>query len=104
MNRRGFFKGLAAAALCATANVYGFLPLPYRGSRFSWDKGLEVADAPTLLAWARQWNPNGDLPQIAKLLSAQNEILNDMVFVSGDPGPFRTTIRTRLPEMISKAI
>jgi hypothetical protein len=99
MNRRGFFKGLAAAALCATANVYGFLPLPYQGSRFSWDKGLQVASSETLVEWARKWNPNGDLPAIAKLLTQQNEILKDMVFVSGEPGPFRTTIKTKLPEV-----
>ena len=100
MNRRGFFKGLAAAALCATANVYGLLPLPYQGSRFSWDKGLEIADAPTLMAWARQWNPNGDHAQIAKILGARNEILDDVVFKDAGPKPHRVVIRTRLPEVV----
>ncbi len=98
MNRRGFFLGMAAAALCATTRLYGLASLPYQGrSRFSWDKGLQVADNMTLAEWAKNNDEYGY--SLVKILEEQNEILKDVVFVSGDPGPFRMTIKTPLPEV-----
>lgn len=53
---------------------------------------------PTLLDVTKRLDPNGKVDTIAELLSQQNEILDDMVWMEGNlPTGHRTTIRTGLP-------
>ena len=53
---------------------------------------------PTLLDVTKRLDPNGKIDTIAEILSEQNEILSDMVWVEGNlPTGHRTTIRTGLP-------
>ncbi len=97
MNRRGFFLGLAAAALCATTRVYGLATVPIRR------KALLSQTNITLAEWSAQMGRGAPVAKMAELLKAHNAILDDMVFVSGKPEPFRrVTIRTRLPEVAWK--
>ncbi len=100
MNRRRFLLGMAAAALGATTRLYGLADPIYQGSRFSWDKGLEVANVDTLLEWSQRMDPGGNLAEIAELLSQTNEILDDMVFKDASPKAHRIEIKTRLPEVV----
>lgn len=52
----------------------------------------------TLLDWSKRLAPDGKVDPIAELLSQQNEILEDAVFVEGNlPTGHRVTIRTGLP-------
>lgn len=53
---------------------------------------------PTLLDLARRQDPNGSIAAIIELLTQDNNILEDMVWVEGNlPTGHRTTIRTGLP-------
>lgn len=52
----------------------------------------------TLADWAKRLDPNGAIATVAELLSQQNEVLDDMLWVEGNlPTGHRTTIRTGLP-------
>jgi hypothetical protein len=54
----------------------------------------------TLVEWAKRLDPDGKVPRIAELLSQQNEILEDMLFMEGNlPTGHRTTVRTGLPSV-----
>ena len=54
----------------------------------------------TLLDWARRNDPNGSTAKVAELLSQQNDILEDAVFVQGNlPTGHRVTVRTGLPSI-----
>lgn len=56
------------------------------------------ANALTLADWAKRLDPDGKVPSIVELLSQNNEIIQDMVFVEGNlPTGHRTTVRTGLP-------
>jgi hypothetical protein len=53
---------------------------------------------PTLLDLAKRTDPDGSIAIIAEILSQENPILEDMVYVEGNlPTGHRTTIRTGLP-------
>lgn len=59
----------------------------------------------TLLDWAKRLDPNGNIPQIAEMLSQQNEILEDMVWKEGNlPTGERVVIRTGLPSVYWRAL
>ncbi len=59
----------------------------------------------TLLDWAKRLDPNGGVPDIAELLSQENEILEDAVVIEGNlPTGHRSTIRTGLPEIYFRSI
>lgn len=52
----------------------------------------------TLADWTKRLDPDGKTSAIAELLSQQNEILADMLFIEGNlPTGNRTTVRTGLP-------
>lgn len=53
---------------------------------------------PTLLDVTKRLDPDGKIDKIAEILTQQNEILSDMVFVEGNlPTGHRSTIRSGLP-------
>lgn len=53
---------------------------------------------PTLLDLARASDPNGKISAVVEILTATNEILEDMSWIEGNlPTGHRTTIRTGLP-------
>lgn len=57
-----------------------------------------AANNPTLLDVAKRLDPDGKIASIVEILSANNQVLNDMTFVEGNlPTGHRTTIRTGLP-------
>lgn len=57
-----------------------------------------AANFPTLLDLATRQEPDGKIAAIAEILSQQNEILQDMVWVEGNlPTGHKTTVRTGLP-------
>jgi hypothetical protein len=52
----------------------------------------------TLSDWAKRLDPDGKIAAIGELLSQQNPILQDMLFMEGNlPTGHRTTVRTGLP-------
>ena len=52
----------------------------------------------TLADWAKRLDPNGKVPVIVELLSQNNQILDDMLWMEGNlPTGHRTTVRTGLP-------
>lgn len=52
----------------------------------------------TLADWTKRTGANGDIQQIAEILSQSNEILDDMVWLEGNLATgHRTTVRTGLP-------
>ena len=90
MNRRGFFLGLATAALCATTRLYGLATVPVVKARNL-----------TLAEWAMA-APGSPVDQIAKILAEQNEILEDMIWRDKPRSPVR--INTPLPEVIWREV
>jgi hypothetical protein len=60
----------------------------------------------TLADWAKRTTPNGGIEtRIAEILSQQNEILEDAVFMEGNlPTGHRVTIRTGLPAVYWRSI
>lgn len=59
----------------------------------------------TLADWAKRQDPDGNVPRIAELLSQQNEILEDAVFMEGNlPTGHRSIIRTGLPSVYWRSI
>lgn len=57
-----------------------------------------AATHPTLLDLAKRLDPNDKIARIVEMLSQQNEILEDMVWVEGNlPTGHKTTVRTGLP-------
>lgn len=66
---------------------------------------LLASGALTLSDWAKRLDPDGQVPQVAELLSQTNEILEDAVFVEGNlPTGHRLTIRTGLPQVFYRMI
>ena len=60
--------------------------------------GALNANCLTLADWAKRLDPDGKVPAIVELLSQNNEILSDMLFIEGNlPTGHRTTVRTGLP-------
>jgi len=58
------------------------------------------ANVLTLADWAKRLDPDGKVPRIAELLSQQNQVLEDMLFMEGNlPTGHRTTVRTGLPSV-----
>src|SRR6185436_17247577 len=58
-----------------------------------------------LLDHAKRTDPDGAIAVVAELLSQQNEILEDMVFVEGNlPTGHRVTIRTGLPSVYWRSV
>ena len=56
------------------------------------------AGAMTLADWAKRMDPNGKVDKIVEILSQQNEVLDDMLWVQGNlPTGHKTTVRTGLP-------
>ena len=54
---------------------------------------------PTLLDLTKRLDPNGKIDIIAEILTQENPILEDMVFVEGNlPTGHRSTVRTGLPQ------
>lgn len=52
----------------------------------------------TLMDWARRLDPNGKVDKVVEILSVQNEMLEDMLWLEGNlPTGHKTTIRTGLP-------
>lgn len=52
----------------------------------------------TLADWAKRLDPNGNLPEIAEMLSQTNAVLDDCLFKEGNlPTGHRVSIRTGLP-------
>lgn len=59
----------------------------------------------TLLDWAKRIDPNGKVLALAELLSQQNDILEDAVFVEGNlPTGHRVGIRTGLPTVYWRSL
>jgi hypothetical protein len=59
----------------------------------------------TLADWAKRQDPDGQVAQVAELLSQTNEILEDAVFQEGNlPTGHRLTIRTGLPQVFYRMI
>jgi hypothetical protein len=59
----------------------------------------------TLADWAKRQDPDGVVPKIAEILSQQNEILEDAVFIQGNlPTGHRSIIRTGLPTVYWRSI
>lgn len=55
-------------------------------------------NALTLADWAKRVDPDGKTAVITEMLSQENEILQDAIFVEGNlPTGHRTTVRTSLP-------
>ena len=65
-----------------------------------------ASGALTLADWAKRTTPNGGIEtRIAEILSQQNEILEDAVFMEGNlPTGHRVTIRTGLPTVYWRSI
>lgn len=65
-----------------------------------------AAGALTLADWAKRLSPDGSIEtRIAEILSQQNEILEDAVFMEGNlPTGHRSTIRTGLPAVYWRSI
>lgn len=62
--------------------------------------GALNANCLTLADWAKRLDPDGKVPAIVELLSQNNEILSDMLFIEGNlPTGHRTTVRTGLPSV-----
>ncbi len=60
--------------------------------------GALASNVLTIADWAKRLDPNGKVPDIIELLSQNNEILDDMLFMEGNlPTGHRTTVRTGLP-------
>jgi hypothetical protein len=56
------------------------------------------ANVLTLSDWAKRVDPNGSIAVVGELLSQENPILQDMLFMEGNlPVGHRTTVRTGLP-------
>src|SRR6476646_9195189 len=56
------------------------------------------ATVPTLIDVAKRTDPDGNLADIAEILTQTNEVLLDMPFMEGNlPTGHRTTVRTGLP-------
>lgn len=54
----------------------------------------------TLLDWAKRLDPNGKVDKVVEILSVQNEMLDDMLWLEGNlPTGHKTTIRTGLPNV-----
>jgi hypothetical protein len=54
----------------------------------------------TLADWAKRLDPDGKVPRIVEMLSQQNEILDDMLFMEGNlPTGHRINMRTGLPSV-----
>lgn len=54
----------------------------------------------TLSDWAKRLDPDGKTATIVELLSQQNKILDDMLFMEGNlPTGHQTTVRTGLPDV-----
>jgi len=59
----------------------------------------------TLADWAKRLDPNGRVPVVAELLSQQNKILEDAIFIEGNlPTGHRVVIRTGLPTVYWRAL
>jgi hypothetical protein len=59
----------------------------------------------TLADWAKRQDPDGNLPVVAEVLSQDNEILEDAVFIEGNlPTGHRSHIRTGLPIVYWRSI
>lgn len=59
---------------------------------------LLASTAVTLVDWAKRVGPDGNIDSIVELLSQDNEILDDMLWLEGNlPTGHRTTVRTGLP-------
>jgi len=59
----------------------------------------------TLADWAARQDPNGNIPEIAELLTQTNEILMDAVFMEGNlPTGHRVVVRTGLPIVYWRAL
>lgn len=59
----------------------------------------------TLLDWSKRLSPDGKVDPVAELLSQQNEILEDAVFMEGNlPTGHRVTVRTGLPTVYWRAL
>lgn len=59
----------------------------------------------TLADWAQRLDPDGKIPVIAELLSQQNQILDDAVFMEGNlPTGHRVVIRTGLPAVYWRSL
>lgn len=59
----------------------------------------------TLLDWAKRLDPDGKVPAVAELLSQQNDILEDAVFIQGNlPTGHRVVVRTGLPTVYWRAL
>ena len=89
MNRRGFLKGVAVAVFCTATRIYALAaPVPV------------LERTLTLAEWAGEHDVEGSATnRIIAQLVARHDIMEDVCFVSGDPTAFRTTIRTKLPEV-----
>lgn len=62
-------------------------------------------NALTLADWSKRLDPDGQVPQVAELLSQTNEILEDALFMEGNlPTGHRLTIRTGLPQVFYRMI
>lgn len=63
------------------------------------------SDALTLVDWSKRLDPDGKIADISEVLTEQNEMLEDAVFVeSNGPTSHRTTIRTGLPQGVWRAL
>lgn len=59
----------------------------------------------TILDWSKRLDPQGKIPMVAELLSQQNKILEDAVFIEGNlPTGHRVVIRTGLPTVYWRAL
>ena len=54
--------------------------------------------SPTMLDWAKRLDPDGKIAAIAELMTKQNDVLKDAVWMEGNlPTGHRTTHRTGIP-------
>lgn len=59
----------------------------------------------TLADWAKRLDPDGRVPVVAEILSQQNMILEDAVFLEGNlPTGHRVVIRTGLPSVYFRSV
>ena len=64
-----------------------------------------VSNNLTLADWAKRLDPDGQIPQIAEVLSQTNEVLEDAVFLQGNlPTGHRSVIRTGLPTVYWRSV
>jgi hypothetical protein len=64
-----------------------------------------ATNALTLADWATRLDPNGNIPEIAELLTQTNQILEDAVFLEGNlPTGHRVVVRTGLPTVYWRAL